>query len=61
MAPGQLGEVDPGEAEIVEIAVVEPVQLVQRPVVADLLARPEHELAEKALIGVRAYRGGAQG
>ena len=59
MPPGQLGEIDAREVEIVEIAVVEPVELVQRTLVADPLARPEHQLAEKAgiglaLVGIRA-------
>jgi hypothetical protein len=43
--PGQLGEVRPREVDVVEVAVVEPLQLVQRAVVADPLARPERELA----------------
>lgn len=50
MARGQRGEIDPGNGEVVEIAVVETVQLVQRPLAADPLPRPEHELAEKALL-----------
>ena len=50
--PGQLGEVRPREVDVVEVAVVEPLQLVQRAVVADPLARPERELAEEALLGV---------
>ena len=52
MAPGQLGEVDPSKVEIVEIAVVELVQLVQRPLVADPLAGPEHQLAEDAFVRI---------
>jgi hypothetical protein len=30
VAPGQLGKLDPRDADIVEIAVVEPMELVQR-------------------------------
>src|SRR3954447_15984716 len=52
VAPGQGREVDPGEAEIVEIAVVEPVQLVQRPLVADPLPGPKHQPAEEALLRI---------
>ena len=52
MAPGQLGEIDPREANVVEIAIIEPMELVQRALVADLPACPEHELAEKAFVRV---------
>src|SRR4051794_5210287 len=52
VAPRQLGEVRPRDVEVVEVTVIEPLQLVERAVVADPLPRPEHELAEEALLRV---------
>src|SRR5688572_10245556 len=43
VTPGQLGEIAPPDAQVVEVPVVEPVELVQRALVADLPARPEHQ------------------
>ena len=45
MAACKLGEVDAGEIEVVEVTVIEPAEFTQRPMIADLLAGPEDELA----------------
>ena len=50
--PGEAADVGAREADVSQVPVVEPLQLVQRAVVADPLARPEHELAEEALLRV---------
>ena len=51
MAARKFGEVDAGDIEIVEVAVIEPTELAQRPVIADPLASPEDELAEESFVG----------
>ncbi len=52
MAPGERREIASGNGEVIKIAVVEAVQLVECPLIADPLVRPEHERAEKARIGI---------
>src|SRR4051794_40572126 len=59
--PSQLREVAAREVEIREVAVVEPMQLVQRAVVADPLACPERELAEEAPSASRLSSGPGEG
>ena len=54
-------EVHTREVEVREIAVVEPMQIVEGAGVADLPRRPKHELAEEALLLRPAPRGQAKG
>ena len=48
--PGQLGEIHLRHVDVVEIAAVELTQFVQRPAVAEVLAAPEDELVQQALL-----------
>src|SRR6478609_6807477 len=61
MPPRQVGEINPSNVNIVEIAVIKLVQLMQRPTIAELLAAVEYELVQQTLLRlVRGGRGGCQ-